>query len=134
MKTRNNFPKPIEGSVFYDNAGIYACLAFNPKVEGHTIVALNNDRDIEDINSLSLSEYLNFMKVVFVVRKALMEVFSTDKVYMAYLDESRHVHIHLFPRKPSSEEGFNLMCKPEGELKDLSKVTLLKSKVQEIFE
>ena len=137
MKTENSFPEPMEGSIFYENAETYACLAFGPKAEGHTIVAFNNNRDVEDINSLSLSEYLYFMKVVFVVRKALMEVFLTDKVYIAYIDESRHVHIHLFPRRPGmpdDEKGFNLMCKPKGELKDLSKIPLLKSKVQELFE
>ena len=62
-----------------------------------------------------------------------MEIFTTDKVYLVYLDEIRHVHIHLFPRKPDGEKGFWLMTRPHSELKDLSKIPLLKAKSEEIF-
>jgi len=117
--------EPKEGSVFYDDGRVYACLAFAPKVEGHTIVAWKEE--VEDLSRLSSENYQHLMNVVNTVRNALLEAFRTTKVYLAYLDETCHVHWHLFPREEDGEKGFDLMVQPSGELTDLSKVSLLSS-------
>lgn len=44
------FSDPLEGAVFYEDEKVYACLAFGPKTEGHTIVAWK--ADIGDLNDL----------------------------------------------------------------------------------
>ena len=67
------------------------------------------------------------MKVVNMVRNALLEAFKVTKVYLAYLDEACHVHWHLFPRIEDGKKGFGLMVQPTVELTDLSKVSLLRS-------
>ena len=61
------------------------------------------------------------------VRNALLNTFNTTKVYLAYLDESCHVHWRLFPRSEGATKGFDLMAQPYGELKDLLKVSVLTS-------
>ncbi|MFH1841225.1 MAG: HIT domain-containing protein [Candidatus Nealsonbacteria bacterium] len=112
------FPDPKERSVFFDNKKLYACLAFHPVVEGHTIVVWKTD--VEDLNDLSFSNYQYFMETVYRTRKALLSFFKTDKVYLAYLDEARHVHMHLLPRKKDSQiKGFQLMIQPQKEIADL---------------
>ncbi len=121
------FPAPKEGSVFYEDEEVYACLAFHPVVEGHTIVAVKRN-DIDDFGQLPPKERLHLLRVVFeVIRPALLECYETDKVYVAYLDEAKHPHFHLFPRKEGGEMGFELMNKPHGELTDLSTVPSLRS-------
>ena len=118
-----DFPDPMPGSVFYEDELVYACLAFHPIIEGHTIVVWK--ADVEDIGELPAQDSLYLWGVVLKIRKALLRHYNTDKVYVAYLDESRHVHIHLFPRRPGGEEGFGLMAKPHGSLEDLSAVPKL---------
>lgn len=113
------FPEPKEGSVFYEDEKVYACLAFHPIVAGHSIVVWK--ANVEDLNDLTPDDYHYFIEIVYRVRRALLSVFDTDKVYLAYLDEARHVHASLFPRKRSSKmEGFELMAQPPGELTDFS--------------
>lgn len=119
------FPEPLEGSVFYEDEKTYACLAFHPVVEGHSIVVWRED--VKDLNDLGLEEALHLMGVVYKVRKALLAAHNTDKVYMAYLDEVCHVHVHLFPRQKDGKKGFDSMTQPHGALKDLSKVPYLRS-------
>lgn len=119
------FPASKEGSVFYEDDKVYACLAFHPIVEGHTIVAIKRD-DVDDVGQLSPEERLHLLQVVFeVVRPALLECYQTNKVYIAYLDETCHPHFHLLPRREGGEMGFGLMAKPHGELTDLSAIPLL---------
>ena len=109
------FPEPLEGTVFHEDKHVYACLAFHPSKMGHTIVAWKED--VEDLNDLiNPVDYGHLMNVVFMVRKALMLYYNVPKVYLAYLDEFRHVHWHLFPRKEGDETGFSFMDKPHGEL------------------
>ncbi len=119
------FPEPKEGTVFYDDGKVYACLAFEPKVEGHTIVAWKNK--VEDLSHLPIEDYQHLMNIVNMARNALLKAYKTTKVYLAYLDESRHVHWHLLPRIEGAKKGFDLMAQPSGELTDLSKVSLLSS-------
>lgn len=119
------FPEPKEGPVFYNDEKVYACLAFEPKVEGHTIIAWKNE--VEDLSHLSTADYQHLMNIVNMVQDALLKAFKTTKVYLAYLDESCHVHWHLFPRIEGAKKGFDLMAQTSGELKDLSKVSLLSS-------
>ena len=121
------FPEPKEGSVFYKDERVYACLAFHPIVDGHTIVAVKRN-DVDDLGQLSPEEQFHLLQIVFeVVRPALLVCYKTDKVYVAYLDETGHPHFHLFPRKKGEEEGFGLMVKRHGELTDFSMVTQLRS-------
>jgi diadenosine tetraphosphate (Ap4A) HIT family hydrolase len=46
-------PEPKECSIFYEDDRVYACLAFEPIVEGHTIVAWKREHR-EDISELSM--------------------------------------------------------------------------------
>ena len=119
------FPEPKEGTVFYDDGRVYACLAFEPKVHGHTIVAWKEE--VKDLSLLSPEDYQHLMNVLNRVRNALLKVYKTTKVYLAYLDEAEHVHWHLFPRIKGYKEGFDLMAQPSKKSIDWSKVSLLRS-------
>ncbi len=120
-------PKPKRGSIFYKDDKVYACLAFEPIVEGHTIVAWKKEQ-VEDASRLSPEDYQYLMSKVNMVRRALMQHYDAPKVYLAYLDETGDVHWHLFPRKKDDcVKGFILMCQKAGKLKDLSAVPILRS-------
>lgn len=118
------FPEPMEGSVFYEDEFTYACLAFHPIADGHAIIVWK--ADIEDLNDLSEEDHAYLMSVMYRVRKALLTAYGVPKVYVVYLDEALHVHIHLIPRKEGEERGFSLMVRPHGELNDLSMVSVLR--------
>jgi len=129
MKNKK-FQKPKKGSTFYNNHKISAYLATDKNhVEGRTVIEWK--KDVEDLNKLSLDDYQYLMKIIFVVRKALLKAYKTDKVYLAYTDEGRHVHWHLFPRKKCCIKGFLLMAQQKEDLskKDLKKVPFLRSLV-----
>ena len=120
-------PTPKEGSIFYEDDKVYACLAFEPRVEGHSIVAWKKEQ-VEDISRLSPGDYQYLMAVVNMARRALLQHYNAPKVYLAYLDEVGDVHWHLFPRKKGDQvKGFDLMCQKAGKLEDLSAVPLLRS-------
>ena len=124
------FPKPRRGSVFYQDRKIRVCLATDKNhVEGRTIIEWK--KNVEDLNKLSFNDYQYLMKMIFVVRRALLEAYKTNKIYLAYLDEVKHVHWHLFPRKKSGIRGFPLMTQQKENLskEDLKKVPLLRSLV-----
>ena len=123
MSIIKRFPEPQEGSIFYEDDFVYACLAFDPITEGHTIVVWKNG--VFDLNILSPKEYNYLMKKIFRIRKVLMDIYKTDKVYLVYLDEKNYVHWHLFPRKPDGLKGFKLLSQKHGKLTDLSKISLL---------
>ena len=119
-------PPPKEGSVFYEDDKVYACLAFCPVVEGQTIVAWKREH-AKDISLLSQEDYRYLMDKVNMVRRALTRYYQAPKVYLAYLDETCDVHWHLFPRrKDASVKGFELMCQSAGKLEDLSDVAKLR--------
>jgi len=118
------FPGPMEGSIFWEDEDIYACLAFHPITKGHTVVVWR--KNVGDLNQLQLDDFLCLMRVVFEVRHALMIFYKTDKVYLYYLDEAMHVHIHLVPRKKGGKEGPKLLAQPHRKLEDLSSIPHLR--------
>ena len=102
------FPEPKKGTVFYEDDKLRACLAFDPIIKGHSI--LEWKEHIEDLNDLNLEDYSYLMDFVYKIRDALKKAYNVPKVYVAYLDESCHVHFHFFPRKDNDISGFYLMC------------------------
>jgi diadenosine tetraphosphate (Ap4A) HIT family hydrolase len=120
-------PEPMAGTVFYEDDKVYACLAFEPIVEGHTIVHWKQKHS-EDLSYLSSEDYLHLMTIVYEVRNALMQYYEAPKVYLAYLDETCDVHWHLFPRKKDAPmKGFEMMTQKGSPIKDLSAVEHLRS-------
>jgi len=125
-------PPPKEGSVFYEDDKVYACLAFEPIVEGHTIVAWKKQH-MGDLSYLSAEDYQYLMSKVNMVRSALAQFYGAPKVYLAYLDETGDVHWHLFPRKRDDcVKGFLLMVQKAGKLEDLSAALPLQSICKDI--
>jgi len=118
------FPPPIEGSVFFENELVYACLAFHPIIEGHTIVFWKPGAD--DLNNMSIKDYHYFMRFILRTRGVLLDIYNTDKVYVIYLDEDHNVHFQLFPRAKNSKLlGYELLAQTHGYLTDFSKIPLL---------
>ncbi len=127
------FEEPEEGLVFYESDKVRACLANNPAVEGHTIIEWIEE-EVQDLNELSKQNYMYLMRVIYTVRQALLEVYKTDKVYLAYLDESFHVHWHLYPRRSCSiHQGSELMNLPTKKTtkRDREKASKLEPLVEE---
>lgn len=118
-----SFPDPMPGSVFYECEFTYACLAFEPISEGHTVVVWK--AGVKDFNDLSMQESVLLMKVVKIVRQALLDNYPTDNVYITCLNADRFVHFHLIPYYKGGLETTKLLDSQHGELTDLSMVPVL---------
>lgn len=120
------FPGPKKGSIFYEDEKTYACLAFEPIVDGHAVVAVKRN-DIDDIGKLPKEERSHLLKLVFeAARPALIECYQVEKVYVVYIDETRHPHFHLYPSRKKDGEGFGLMTRQHKELTDFSMISRLR--------
>jgi diadenosine tetraphosphate (Ap4A) HIT family hydrolase len=115
-------PKPIEGSIIFEDDYLYVCLANFPITAGHCVVVWKED--ITDIHLLSRIDYDHLMEIVDQTRNALINAFEVDKVYLMYMDEVMHVHWHLIPRY--DEEGFNILKHTPEKLSDVSIADVIK--------
>ncbi len=119
----DNLLQPKEGSIFYEDDKVYACLASYPKSKGHSVVVWKDN--VKDLHLLSRDDYEHLMYVVDIVRNAILETLGIEKVYLVYMDETQHVHWHLIPRH--KEKGYVLLEEDPKELEDVSLAKELKS-------
>jgi len=109
-------PKPYENAIIYEDKKLYACLANEPIVEGHTVVVWKDK--VPDLHLLTRKNYEYLMGKVNEIRNAMLKALEVEKVYLLYMDEIKQVHWHLVPRY--NKKGLkNLMHKP-GKIKDFS--------------
>jgi len=109
-------PKPYENAIVYEDKKLYACLANEPIVEGHTVVVWKDK--VPDLHLLTRKNYEYLMGKVNKIRNAMLKALEVEKVYLLYMDEIKQVHWHLVPRY--NKKGLkNLMHKP-GKIKDFS--------------
>lgn len=119
----SNLPKPNKKSIIYQDENLYACLAKNPIAKGHTIVAWA--KEFPDLSKMPDRDYDYLMDTVFAVRNSLMKTLKVKKVYLVYMDETKHVHWHLIPCY--KEKGFYAFQKKEEILKDFSLAEKIKN-------
>lgn len=117
-----NLLKAPKKSIICEDEILYVCLAKYEMAAGHTIVALK--QDISDLSKLSDRDYDYLMDTVFATRNALIKTLNVKKVYLVYMDETKHVHWHLVPRY--KEEGFDVFKREAVEVKDFSLVEKIK--------
>ena len=117
--------KAPKKSIIYQDKILYVCLAKYPITVGHTIVAFK--KDVSDLSKLSDRDYDYLMDTVFAARNALMETLKVKKVYLVYMDKTKHVHWHLIPRY--KEKGFDVFKNQTLAIKDFS----LAHKIQKNF-
>lgn len=112
----NKLPKPIKGSIIYEDEYLYVCLANFPIAVGHTIVAWRDD--VTDLHLLDRSQYEHLMDVVDQTRNAILAALDLEKVYLMYMDEVKHVHWHLVPRY--NQMGVNVLNHDQVPLTDIT--------------
>ena len=122
----NLLPDPASDSLIYEDEKLYVCLASEPIVEGHTIVAWKET--VADLHLLKREEYEYLMDVVDAARNALLEVLNIEKVYLVYMDECKHVHWHLVPRY--DEKGFNIFLHRPVKIESFP----LRDKIKNVFK
>jgi diadenosine tetraphosphate (Ap4A) HIT family hydrolase len=115
----NDLIIPPKQAIIYQDDKLYVCLASFPLTRGHCIAAWK-DR-VKDINLLDRKDYEYLMNVVESARKALMKTLDVQKVYLLYLDETKHVHWQLAQRY--KEKGYTVLNHQAEELEnfDLAK-------------
>ena len=113
-----NLLRASKKSIIYEDEILYVCLAKHPIAVGHTIVAFK--QDISDLSKLPDRDYDYLMDTVFAARNALMKTLKVKKVYLVYMDETKHVHWHLIPRY--KEKGFDVFKNQTSAVKDFSLV------------
>lgn len=99
-----NLLKAPKKSIIYEDEILYICLAKEPITKGHTVVVFK--QDISDLSKLADRDYDYLMDTVFAARNALIKTLKIKKVYLVYMDETKHVHWHLIPRY--KEKGFDV--------------------------
>lgn len=109
-------PKPSSKSLIYQDEKLYVCLASYPIIKGHTVIVWKED--ISDLHLLSDRDYDYLMDTVNAARDALLKTFKVRKVYLIYMDETKHVHWHLVPRY--NESGYDVFLHKPRILRDFS--------------
>lgn len=111
-----NLLKAPKKSIIYEDDILYVCLAKYPITAGHTIVVFK--QNVSDLSKLPDRDYDYLMDTVFAARNALMKTLKVKKVYLVYMDETKHVHWHLIPRY--KEKGFDAFKNQAFAAKDFS--------------
>lgn len=124
---KSKLPTPVKGAIFYEDNDLYACLANNPIVNGHCIIVWK--KNIEDIHLLDKNDYEKLMNIVDKVRDALLKTMKTDKIYLIYMDEIKHVHWHLIPRT-GGDSGFTLLEHEPQQLTDTDLAEKIKNNLE----
>jgi len=119
------FPKPLKGSVIYEDKKLYACLATYPITRGHVIVIWKNN--VSDLHLLSKKDYEYLMDKVEEIRNILLKTLKIKKIYLIYMDEAKHVHWHLVPRY--NKKGYDIFKHKPSKLKDFSLVKNLENEL-----
>lgn len=125
---KSSLPKPYPQAILYEDSRLYACLANFPIVPGHTVIVWKHD--VSDLHLLSRNDYDHLMNVVDDIRTSLIKALKIQKVYLLYMDETRHVHWHLVPRY--NEQGFTLLAHKPKKLSDFSLVEPIKKQLKKI--
>ena len=110
--------KPSPKSMIYEDKILYVCLATYPITKGHIIIAMK--KDIHDLHLLSDRDYDYLMDIVRATRNALLKTLKIKKVYLIYMDETKHVHWHLVPRY--NVKGYDVFLHKPKNLKEFSLV------------
>jgi diadenosine tetraphosphate (Ap4A) HIT family hydrolase len=110
------FPKPQENAIIYEDKKLYACLANEPIVEGHTVVVWKDK--VSDLHLLSRKNYEYLMDRVNEIRDTMLKALGVEKVYLLYMDEVKQVHWHLVPRYNTM--GFENLTHKPGKITDFS--------------
>jgi diadenosine tetraphosphate (Ap4A) HIT family hydrolase len=118
-------PKTPKESIIYQDKKIYACLATDAIVKGHTVVVWK--KPVRDLHLLSKKDYSFLMEKVDEVRNALLKTLKLKKVYLIYMDELNQVHWHLIPRY--NKKGFDIFKHKPSKTKNFS----LAKKIKENF-
>jgi len=118
----SNLPKISKKLIIYEDQKLYACLAKYPMTKGHTVIVFK--KEIKDLKLLPDRDYDYLMDTVFAVRNALLKTLKIRKVYLLYIDETKHVHWHLVPRY--KKKGFSIFQNAPKVLKDFSLVEKIK--------
>ncbi len=119
---KNILPTPTPKAIIYEDELLYVCLANFPIAKGHVVIVWK--QDVKDLHSLSEHNYVYLMDTVNSVRNAMLKALKIKKVYLIYMDETQHVHWHLFPRY--NEKGFDIFLHKPKKLNDFSLVSKIK--------
>lgn len=113
LPPENGKPVPCKRGIYEDEHCI-ATLAPEQYTEGHALVILKNHRENITDENLSSEELLGVMNAIYRVSRNLKEYKrekdgeTPDKIYVCSLcDGVNHLHFHLIPRYPFSDEDIN---------------------------
>lgn len=121
----SSLPEPYDEAILYEDEMLYACLANYPKTKGHSVVVWKEN--VKDLHLLNRKDYEHLMDKVDEVRNALIKELDVEKVYLVYMDETKHVHWHLVPRY--NEKGYNVLEHDPGKLENFELTKKLKQKL-----
>lgn len=113
---KSALPRPDKRAIIYKDEKLYVCLASYPITKGHVVVVWK--KKVSDLHLLDDRDYDYLMDTVDATRDAMLKVLAVKKVYLIYMDETRHVHWHLVPRY--NEKGYDALKHSPGKLKSFA--------------
>lgn len=125
-----DLPKPKRKAVFYEDKKLYAALANFPITKGHVVIVWK--KKVTDLHLLKKKDYEHLMDIVDAVRNAMLKTLRIKKVYLIYMDETKHVHWHLIPRY--NKKGLNVLEEKPKKLVDISLARNLTSNLQGLLK
>jgi diadenosine tetraphosphate (Ap4A) HIT family hydrolase len=125
----SDLPEPKKGAVFYEDKYLYATLANYPIARGHVVVVWK--KKVSDLHLLNRKDFEHLMDIVDIIRNSMLKTLNINKVYLLYMDETKHVHWHLVPRY--NINGINALEEKPKMLKNTSLAAKLKEHLDLIF-
>ena len=125
---QTDLPKPHKDSLIYQDNKLYICLATFPITRGHTVVVWK--KHVPDLYLLSKKDYEYLMDVVDEARNGLMKVLGVKKIYLIYMDETKHVHWHLIPRY--NKKGYDIFRHNPTKLKDFELAKIIGNNLERL--
>lgn len=121
----SKLPKPLAKAIIYEDQILYVCLATHPITRGHVVIVWK--KNVPDLHRLAERDYDYLMDTVNSVRNAMLKALKIRKVYLIYMDETRHVHWHLVPRY--NEKGFDVFLHKPKKANDFSLALKIKQRL-----
>lgn len=105
----------------YEDKKVIALASKYSTNPGHMVVFLK--KHTENMNGISINDYLHLQKVVKRYYKQLMKNYKPEKIYIMLLaEEVEHIHFHLIPRYKNDPMGPRILLKKQTKIKDFNKV------------
>ena len=122
----------IPGGIIYE--GKYTFLGADPEIPIPGFLIVNVKRHINSFAQLSKEERYEVADVIFYAEKALKELNITNEVTLVQEEQSKHLHIWIFPNYDWMTEKFGKGIKYLRDISEFAQKNANERKIKEVLE